>query len=361
MTEGNGNAEYCLFPEAVTPNHHALAREFVLLDNVYHDAEVSADGHHWVTGAYATDYVEKFWPSMYAGRGRKERPSLHDDTTAFSAGGFLWDLCAKAGISYRSYGEFARVYRAPPGQVRAATASLEGHIHPTYRGADAIRTFSDTQRLELWLADFRAFEKAGRMPQLQVLSLPGDHTVGTIPGFPTPRAMMAENAHALGRIVEAISKSRFWKSTAIFVIEDDTQGGPDHVDAHRTVTFVASPYARRGYVDNTMYSSSSVLRTIELLLGLPPMSQYDAAARPMWASFQRNPDLRPFALKPARTRFDELNPTAAYGAERSVELALEAADEAPDDEFTELLWKAVKGESSAVPPRRVATFVRPRD
>ncbi len=209
MREGNGSPEYCLFPETVTPNHHALAREFVLLDNVYHNAEVSADGHHWVTSAYATDYVEKFWPSMYAGRGRKERPSLHDDPAAFSKGGFLWDLCARAGLSYRSYGEFARIQGAPPGQVRPATPSLVGHVHPTYLGADAIRTFSDRKRLELWLAEFRQFEKKGDMPRFQVLSLPGDHTVGTTPGLPTPRAMMAENDYALGQIVEAVSKSRF--------------------------------------------------------------------------------------------------------------------------------------------------------
>jgi YVTN family beta-propeller protein len=361
MREGNGDPEYCLFPEAVTPNHHALAREFVLLDNVYHDAEVSADGHHWVTSAYATDYVEKFWPSMYAGRGRKERPSLHDDPTAFSKGGFLWDLCARAGLSYRNYGEFARVQGAPPGHVRPATPSLVGHVHPTYLGADAIRSFSDRKRLELWLAEFREFEEKGDMPRLQVLSLPGDHTVGTVPGFPTPRAMMAENDYALGRIVEAVSKSRFWKSTAIFVIEDDTQGGPDHVDSHRTVALVASPYIRRGYVDSTMYSSSSVLRSMEMLLGLAPMSQYDAAATPMWTAFQKNRDLRPFVARPARVPLDEMNSSSAYGARRSMELPLDGADEAPDQEFNEILWKAVKGESSPAPPRRVATFVRPRD
>jgi Phosphoesterase family len=199
------------------------------------------------------------------------------------------------------------------------------------------------------------------MPRLQVLSLPGDHTVGTIPGFPTPRAMMAENDYALGRIVEAISRSRFWKNTAIFVLEDDTQGGPDHVDAHRTVALLASPWAKRGYADNTMYSSSSVLRTMEMLLGLPPMSQFDAAATPMWASFQSKPDLRPFELRPGQIRFNEMNPTSAYGARRSMQLALDAADEAPDEEFTEILWKAVKGENSPLPPRRVAAFVRPRD
>ena len=166
MKEGNGDPDYCLLPEPVTPNHHALAQQFVLLDHLFHDAEVSADGHHWVTSAYATDYVEKFWPSMYGGRGR-QGTDLHDDPVAFSRGGFLWDRCAAAGISYRSYGEFARIRGAEPGKVRAAMPSLEGHIHPTYMGADAIGKMSDLRRLELWLAEFRQFEAPGRCHDLQ--------------------------------------------------------------------------------------------------------------------------------------------------------------------------------------------------
>jgi YVTN family beta-propeller protein len=359
LKEGNGAPDYCLFPEVITPNHHALAREFVLLDNLYHDAEVSADGHHWVTSAYATDYVEKFWPAMYSGRGRI-RPSLHDDVTAFSAGGFLWDLCAKAGLSYRSYGEFARIQGAAPGHVRAATASLEGHVHPTYLGPDAIQTFTDLQRLELWLADFHAYEQKGEMPSFQVLSLPRDHTVGTKPGFPTPRAMMAENDYALGQIVEAVSGSRFWKDTAVFVIEDDPQAGPDHVDCHRTVALVASAYTRRGRVDSTMYSSSSLLRTMELILGLPPLTQFDAAATPMWASFQATPDLRPYKVRMALVPLDERNSASAFGARRSMQLVLDEADAAPDDELNEILWKAIKGRDSPMPPRKVAAFVSGR-
>jgi len=359
MQEGNGASDYCLFPERVTPNHHALAREFVLLDNLYHNADVSADGHHWVTSAYATDYVQKFWPAMYSGRGRS-RPSLHDDITAFSAGGFLWDLCAKAGLTYRSYGEFARVQGAAPGHVRPATPSLEGHVHPTYLGPDAIQTFTDLQRLDLWLADFREAEKKGEMPRFQVLSLPRDHTVGTKPNFPTPQAMMAENDYALGKIVEAISNSRFWKDTAIFVIEDDAQAGPDHVDCHRTVALVAGAFTRRGMVDSTMYSSASVLRTIEMLFGLPPLTQYDAAATPMWASFQREPDLRAFKARPAQVSLNEKNSLSAFGAKRSMKLALEEADAAPEDELNEIIWKAVKGRNSPMPPRKVAAFVAAR-
>jgi hypothetical protein len=357
IKEGNGDPQYCLFPDKVTPNHHALARQFVLFDNFYHDAEVSADGHHWVTSAYATDYVQKFWPSMYAGRGR-ERPSLHDDPVAFSSGGFLWDLCKEAGLSYRSYGEFARLQGAEPGKVKAATPSLEGHIHPTYIGTDGIRVFSDSQRLELWLADFRAFEKQKEMPRFQVLSLPGDHTVGTRPKSQTPSAMLAENDLALGKIVEAISNSRFWKSTVICVVEDDAQNGPDHVDCHRTIALVVSPFNRRGMVDSTMYSTSSMLRTMELILGLRPLTQYDAAATPMWAAFQAEPDARPYKAMPAQVPIDEKNMASAYGAQRSLALALDEADEAPDDVLNEILWKSIQGADRPVPPRKVAAFVR---
>jgi phospholipase C len=361
MKEGNGDPKYCLFPDKVTPNHHALAREFVLFDNLYHDAEVSADGHHWVTSAYATDYVEKLWPSMYGGKGQKARLDLHDDKTAFSAAGFLWDLCARAGISYRSYGEGARVRFAEPGKVRAATPSLEGHHHPTYFGADGIVQMSDRRRVELWQEEFREFEKKGNLPRFTVMSLPGDHLLGTRPGAQTPSAMMAENDLALGRIVDTLSRSRYWKEMAVFVVEDDTQGGPDHVDVHRAPVFVASPYARRGVVDSTLYSTSSVLRTMELILGLPPLTQYDAAAQPMWAAFQSRPDLRPFRARPANIDIDEKNTASAYGADRSRELLLEVADSTDDREYNEIIWKAVRGAGSPLPPRKVAAFVKAKE
>lgn len=360
MAEGNGDNEYCLFPESVTPNHHALARQFVLFDNFYHDAEVSADGHHWVTSAYATDYVEKLWPSMYAGRGRSAHRDLHDDSIAFSKGGFLWDLCANADITYRSYGEFARIRGAEPGRVRAATPSLEGHIHPTYYGADGIVQMSDLKRWELWHAEFTEFEAAGEMPRFTVLSLPGDHLLGTRPGAQTPRAMMAENDLVLGRMIEALSKSPFWPQMAVFVVEDDAQNGPDHVDCHRTVALVASPFLRRGFVDHTMYSTSSMLRTMELILGLPPLTQYDAAAPPMWAAFQAEPDLRPYTSLPAGVPLDELNTADAYGADKSKALTLEEADTADDGVYNEILWRALKGRDAPLPPRNVAAFVMER-
>lgn len=386
MEIGNGDPDYSFFPEEVTPNHHALARQFVLFDNFYHDAEVSMDGHHWSTSAYATDYVEKFWPAAY---GRKGLPRLgvHDDSIAYSSGGFIWDLCAEFDISYRSYGEFARVWIPRDGedepdfetlrlqdfswnaeedlargmQIRAATPSLEGHFHPNYAGSDYIQGMSDLERFDIWLEEFRQFEEEGEMPRFTVLSLPGDHLLGTRPGVQTPRAMMAENDLVLGQMVEVLSNSPFWEKLAIFVIEDDPQAGPDHVDAHRTVALVISPYMKRGIVDSTMYSSSGMLRTMEEILGLPPMTQYDASATPMWAAFQAEPDLTPYMALPAQVPLDEFNVASDYGAQESMQLTLDVADTAPDDEYNRILWKAIKGAESEVPPRRRAAFVLARE
>jgi YVTN family beta-propeller protein len=356
MKEGNGDPAYCLFPDNITPNHHALAREFVLIDNLYHNAEVSASGHFWVNSAYDRDYVEKFWPSTYSGRGKKERPDYHDDPQAYPSHGFLWDLCARFGLTYRSYGEFARLAGAKGGSLHAATPSLVGHIHPTYTGADNIQGMGDRDRYEIWRKEFGEFERQGTLPQFQVLSLPGDHTIGTRPGKQTPRAMLAENDQALGKIVDAISHSVFWKDTAIFVIEDDPQNGPDHIDCHRTPALVISPYVRRAFVDHTMYSAVSLLRTMEMLLGLPPMSQYDASAVPMWALFQSSPDTRPYAAREPGISIDEKNTMLSYGARKSMKMGLDKADDADEDELNEIVWRSVKGAASPMPARRTAAF-----
>jgi len=357
MKEGNGDEHYCLFPERITPNHHALAREFVLFDNLYHDAEVSADGHHWVTAAYATDYVEKFWPAMYGGKGARARLDLHDDPIAYSASGYLWDLCARAGITYRSYGEGARIRFAPAGQVRPVMPALAGHIHPSYYGADGIAQMGDRKRFELWNAEFGEFERNGNLPRFMMMSLPGDHLLGTRAGAQTPNAMMAENDWVVGRIVDRLSHSRYWKQMAVFVVEDDTQDGPDHVDVHRAPVLVASPYARRGMVDSTMYSSSSVLRTMELILGFPPMTQFDGSATPMWAAFQSRPDTRPYEVRPPGVDIDEKNAKTAYGAARSAEMPLDVADQVDEREYNEILWKALRGAKAPAPARKVAAFV----
>jgi YVTN family beta-propeller protein len=358
MPEGNGDARYTLFGEQVSPNQHAMARQFTLIDNLYHNAEVSATGHFWTDSAYSTEYVEKLWPATYSGRGgRSTRPDYHDDDDDYPSSGFLWDECARQGISYRSYGEFARVRGATPGHVIAATKTLVGHINPDYLGSDAISSFSDLQRYAVWHREFAQFVGAGSMPAFQVISLPGDHTLGTRPGVLTPQAMVAENDYALGKMLEDISHSPFWSTTAVFVVEDDPQSGPDHVDCHRTTAFVLSPYARHAFVDHTMYSSVSILRTMELILGLPPMTEFDAAATPMWNLFQAKPDLSPFIAKPAQINLEEKNTSLSYGAAESMKMPLDAADQANDQELNRILWKSIRGSESTPPPLRMGGVV----
>lgn len=357
MAEGNGDGSLTLFGEEITPNQHALAREFVLLDNLYANAEVSADGHNWSMGAYATDYVEKTWPSQYSGRRRVYDYEGGTPIAAPSAG-YIWDACKRAGISYRSYGEWVLNGRGPKDAATARVPALEGHIDPQYRGFDL--NYSDLDRAQRFVSELRRFEQEGAMPRFQVVRLGNDHTQGTRADALTPRAYVAQNDRAFGLIVEAISHSKFWSATAIFVVEDDAQNGPDHVDAHRTVAFAISPYVRRKSVDSTMYSTTSILRTIELILGLPPMSQYDAAATPMFHSFGTRPDLTPFTALPARVSLTEKNPPGAPGAMRSLEMNFEDADAAPDMEFNEIIWKAIRGSDSAMPAPVRSVFTSKR-
>src|SRR5262249_49132510 len=306
MPRGNGEPSLCLFPEAVTPNHHALVREFVLLDNFYVESEVSADGHEWSMGAYATDFVEKPWPISYRGEKRAPYPSEGNKPVfaiARPSGGYLWDKAAAKGVSYRSYGEFVENGKTPDDPSSTVVEALKGHFDPKFRGFDM--DYPDQKRADRFLEELAGFEKAGEMPRLIVLRLPNDHTSGTRPGMPTPTAFVADNDLALGRVVEGLSRSRFWKGLAIFVVEDDAQNGSDHVDAHRTVALAISPYIKKGSVDSTLYSTSSMLRTMELILGLEPMSQFDASARPMFASFASQPDSAPSTHRPACLELSE--------------------------------------------------------
>jgi len=354
LPEGNGDPRFTLFGELVTPNEHALARQFTLIDNLYHNAEVSATGHFWTDSAYATEYVEKLWPSTYSGRGGAgRRLEYHDDDDDYPSSGFLWDLCKRQGMTYRSYGEFGRVLGAEPGHVRPATKGLAGHVNPDYLGADAIASFSDLQRYGVWHKEFVEFVGKGTLPSLEVISLPGDHTVATRPGYPTPKAMVAENDFVLGKMIDDISHSLYWKDSAIFVIEDDPQSGPDHVDCHRTTAFVISPYVRRRFVDHQMYSSVSMLLTMEKILGLPPMTQFDAKATPMWSLFQSHADLSPYVKTQPNVDLKEINTQSSYGASESSKMLLDAADEADDGELNEILWKSMRGSDSVMPPRRV--------
>ncbi len=358
MPEGNGEPSLCLFPENVTPNHHALVREFVLLDNFYVDGEVSADGHEWTMGAYASDYVEKTWPLMYRGNRRVPYPSEGAFAIARPAGGYLWDKAAEKGVSYRSYGEFIKNGATPNDPATTSVKTLQGHFDPKFHGYDL--DYPDVKRAERFLEEVAEFEKAGEMPRLMVLRLPNDHTSGTAPRKPTVTAYVGDNDLALGQVVEGLSKSRFWKEMAIFVVEDDAQNGSDHVDAHRTVALVISPFVKRHAVDSTMYSTSSMLRTIELCLGLEPMSQFDASARPMANAFTSKPDFKAFHHLPARVDLNAKNDRTAWGAEKSLRLNLEVEDRADDLVFNEIIWKAVKGAGSPMPPPVHAAFVLPR-
>jgi DNA-binding beta-propeller fold protein YncE len=357
MKEGNGDPSICLFPEAITPNHHALAREFVLLDNFYVESEVSADGHEWTMGAYATDFVEKSWPLSY-GHGKSKKfpyPSEGYFPIATPAGGYLWDRAKQAGVTFRSYGEWVANGKKPGDPGTAKTKALEGHFDPLFRSFDM--DYPDQKRADRFLSELARFESEGEMPRLQFVRLPNDHTSGTSPGKPTPTAQMGDNDLAFGRIVEGLSKSKFWPQMAIFVVEDDAQNGPDHVDAHRTIAYAISPYIRRGSVDSTMYSTSSMLRTMELILGMSPMSQFDAAAMPMFATFQAKPNLTPYTTRPVTVDLEERNTKTAWGGKASQGMDFTKEDAADDILLNEMIWKSVRGAESAMPAPRRAAFV----
>lgn len=357
MKEGNGDPALCIFPEKVTPNHHALARQFVLLDNFYVESEVSADGHEWSMAAYATDFVEKVWPLTYRPGPEKKLgyPSEGSYRIAEPSSGYIWDRCREADVTYRSYGEFVLNPSAPGQPRKARVKALEGHFDPEYHGYDL--NYSDQKRADRFLEELARFEREGEMPRFIILRLPNDHTYGTSPGKHTPTAMVADNDLALGRVVEAVSNSKFWKDTALFVVEDDAQNGSDHVDAHRTVAMVISPYTKRGHVDSNMYSTASMLRTMELILGLKPMTQFDAAALPMYHSFTATADFAPYKHLPAGVDLGEKNLASAWGAEMSLAFDFSKEDAADDLLLNEVVWRSVRGANSPMPAPVRAGFV----
>ncbi len=339
LTAGNGDPSLTIFGASVTPNAHALASHYVLLDNLYCNGEVSEDGHKWCDAAYATGFVEKVWPSAYSSRGEPDADSRLTDSPA----GEIWDDCARHGVSYRSYGEeadFTATPNAPP--VFAGSKGLAGHASAEYAGFDWFKGPRDIGRADIFLSDLGAAEKTGVWPQFMVMSLPEDHTQGLEAGAYTPIANVAENDQALGRIVEGISKSRFWKETAIFVIEDDAQNGPDHIDAHRTEGLVISPYVKRSAVDSTQYTTASMVRTMEMILHLPPMTQYDRAATPMLSCFTATPDLTAWANIGPRVDLEARNPAKGAGAVASARLDFSAPDRADPDALNAILWHALK-------------------
>src|SRR5262249_4064129 len=272
-------------------------------------------------------FVEKVWPLTYRGSPKKKMGYPAEgiqDPIARPAGGYLWDRCAEAKVSYRSYGEWIENGKTPKDPGKARVKALEEHFDPYFRSFDL--DYADQKRADRFIEELKRFEKEGDMPRLQIMRLPNDHTAGTKSGQHTPIALVADNDLALGRVVEAVSHSKFWKDTAIFVVEDDAQNGPDHVDAHRTVALVISPYTKHSQVDSSLYSTTSMLRTMELILGLEPMSQFDAAARPMYNSFQPVPETRSFEHVPARVDISEKNQRTAWGADRSEKFDLSRED-----------------------------------
>ena len=345
MKGGDGDTSLLLFGEEVTPNQHKLARDFVLLDHFFVDAEVSADGHNWSMGAYANDYVEKNWPANYGGKG-----GTHGTSGTLRIGnnrdGFIWDLCARHGVSFRNYGCFTAQAGAQP-----RLDILKGHT-ASFHHYDL--NVMDTTRFRQWREDFDRLLASGQMPSLHTIRLGNDHTQGLREGRPTPRAFVADNDLAVGLLLEHLSKSPIWKESVVFILEDDAQNGPDHIDAHRSTAYVAGPFVKRGYVDHTPYTTSSMLRTIELILGLPPMTQYDAAATPMWRSFMAVADTTPFTHLPARVDLKETNRAKALPqalSEASERLNWEVEDAIPDLLFNEMLWRGIKGQAAPAPRR----------
>ena len=357
VKEGNGDTSLVLFGNRITPNQHALVEQFALLDNFYVDAEVSADGHNWSMGAYATDYLEKTWPTAYGGRGG-DYDAEGNRGVANNKGGFIWDDCWRAGVSYRSYGEFGKGGRpeSKDGSPNPLVTTLKGHYCADFTGWDL--SIWDTTRFSQWKTDFDSLSAAGALPRLNVIRIGNDHTAGLRKGQPTPFAYVADNDLAVGEFVEYLSHSPIWKESLVVMLEDDAQNGPDHVDAHRSPVYIAGGLVKHHFVDHTPYTTSSVLRTIELILGIPPMTQYDASATPMWRCFSTTPDLTPFLALRENVDLRDKNVSWNEWARKSAGLDFTREDRVPDDLFNEILWKGIRGDNTPVPTPHRSAFVK---
>jgi hypothetical protein len=323
-----------------------MAKDFVLLDNFYVDAEVSADGHNWSLGAHANDYLEKTWPTGYGRRGGVTE-GMGRRQIANDKDGFIWDFCKRANISFRTYGVFAddKKGNIPVLDTSHVCSSFTGYYNQKVK---------DSTRFTQWKNDFDSLVSKNSVPAFNSIRLGADHTQGTAVGKPTPFACVADNDLAVGMFLEHLSNSPIWEKSALFIIEDDAQNGPDHVDAHRSTAYLAGPFVKRNYVDHTMYTTSGMLRTMELILGLKPMSQYDAAATPMFKSFTNTPNFSKFKSLPSNVDLDELNTARTPSAIRSENLVFTEVDSNDDNLFNEILWKGIKGEDAILPaPRRV--------
>jgi YVTN family beta-propeller protein len=376
---GKGDPSLCVFGTNVTPNQHKMVTDFVLLDNTYCSGILSADGHQWSTTAMTTDYMEK----SFAGFPRSYPDGMEDsdvDALAYSPAGFIWDNAIAHGKTLRDYGEFAITDKrwadpANKGKIRFLdhwrdwTNSSPELLVSSRPGVESLRPFlctntvgwdmdiPDVFRAAHFIKELREYERQGTFPNLVIICLPNDHTSGTSAGAPTPAAQVADNDLAFGQIVEALSHSRFWKETCIFAIEDDPQAGWDHVSGYRTTAYVMSPYTRRGTVVSTHYNHTSMIRTMELMLGLPPMNQLDATATPMFDCFVETADLRPFVALKNNVPLDQMNPEPKKvsdallrrHAEISAKLPLSEPDRCPEQVLNRILWHAMKGSSAPYP------------
>jgi len=335
---GNGDSNLTIYGESVTPNQHQLARDYVLLDNLYCNGEVSVSGHSWCDAAIATDFKERSWIISYSEHGKLPG----NEEMEKPANGYLWDLCRRHGVSFKNYGEGAQ--RVPSANRGKWAGTWEGR---------------DMDRVKSWIADLQRAETTGGLPRFTIMSLGENHTRGTSVGFNTPDACVGSNDLGLRRLVEAATHSRFWKEMAIFVIEDDAQDGPDHVDSHRTVGLVISPWCKRHFVDSTLYTTASMVRTMELILGLPPLTQYDAGATPMFNCFQKRETVTQYAALAPKVDLAAKNTTQSPFSKESSRMNFRGYDLAPADELNRILWYAAKPDVPYPAPIHRAIFTQP--
>ncbi len=367
LTQGDGDSSLTYFPRSVSPNHHALAERFGLFDRFHVNAEVSPDGHNWSTAAYTTDYLQKTVPLNYGGKGRSydfegenrgARPAEGEDA-AEPANGYLWDLAKRRGITFRNFGEFVTQERgddrALPPWYQGLKPYLESHTDSTFPGFDT--SIPDQLRADIWIKALGGYEASGQMPALQIVRLPNDHTSGARVGAPTPRAQMADNDLALGRVIEALSRSQFWRTTVVFVLEDDAQNGPDHVDSHRSPLLVISPW-NSSHTWHRFANTTDVLATMEEILTLGHLSQFDAFARPLRGIYASSPDLSPYSALTPATPLTEKNIANSPGARESAGIDLHLEDLVDDDLFNHILWLAIKGPTRPYPGIHTTTTPR---
>jgi DNA-binding beta-propeller fold protein YncE len=352
LEKGNGDPSLTLFGRDIAPNHYKLAEEFVLFDNFYVNADVSADGHNWSTAAIAPAYVQRMWPNSYGGR-RRHYDYEGGEPAAEAPAGRIWNNALQAGLRVRNYGWWADNLPKPENGRHIKSVrdpQLAAHTAMQYRAYDL--EYMDIERAKVFLAELAEFEKQGTYPNFVGIRLGNDHTYGAAANRLSPLAMMADNDLALGMIIEGLSKSKFWPKMAVFVVEDDAQNGPDHVDSHRAPAYVLSPYTRRGIVDSTFYNTTSVLRTMELLLGMRPMTVYDASSMPMTRAFANQPNLEPYRAVTPKQSLTERNPEGPLSA-RTLKMRWDEADEIDDDEANQILWLAIKGTTPPAPVRSI--------